>query len=61
MIRVRSREDEPVEQLVRRFKRMCEKEGLSRQIKRNSFYEKPSEKSRRSIKKAIKRRLKNEA
>jgi small subunit ribosomal protein S21 len=33
--------------MIRRFKKMCEKEGLTKDIKRVAFYEKPSEKRRR--------------
>ena len=47
MIKVRSRIGEPVEIMVKRFKKMCEKEGLIRDMKRLSYYEKPSEKNRR--------------
>ena len=42
--------------MLRRFKKMCEKEGLTKQIKRNSYYEKPSERRRRRIRKALARR-----
>ncbi len=52
MIKVRSRAGESVQQMVKRFKKMCEKEGLIRDIKRNSYYEKPSEKNRRRRRKA---------
>lgn len=55
MIRVKARANESVEQMVRRFKKLCEKEGLNRDIKRNSYYEKPSERRRRKQRKAIKR------
>ena len=47
MIKVRSRLGESVEQMAKRFQKMCEKEGLIRDIKRLSYYEKPSEKNRR--------------
>ena len=47
MIRIKIRSNESVEQMVRRFKKLCEKEGLTRDIKRNSYYEKPSERRRR--------------
>jgi small subunit ribosomal protein S21 len=43
MIRVKARGSESVEQMVRRFKKLCEKEGLTRDIKRTSYYEKPSD------------------
>ncbi len=55
MIRVKARTNESVEQMVRRFKKLCEKEGLTRDIKRNSYYEKPSERRRRKLRKSIKR------
>jgi small subunit ribosomal protein S21 len=52
MIKVRSRTGESIQQMVKRFKKMCEKEGLIRDIKRNSYYEKPSERNRRRRRKA---------
>ncbi len=52
MIKVKSRVGESVQQMVKRFKKMCEKEGLIRDMKRNSYYEKPSEKNRRTRRKA---------
>lgn len=52
MIKVRSRAGESIQQMVKRFKKMCEKEGLIRDIKRNSYFEKPSEKQRRKRRKA---------
>ena len=55
MIRVKVRSNETVEQMVRRFKKLCEKEGLTRDIKRNSYYEKPSERRRRRARKSLKR------
>jgi len=42
MIKVKARGNESVEQMLRRFKKMCEKEGLTKDIKRTSYYEKPS-------------------
>ncbi len=55
MIKVKARSNESVEQMMRRFKKMCEKEGLNRDIKRNSYYEKPSERKRRRQRKSLKR------
>ena len=55
MIRVKVRTNESVEQMVRRFKKLCEKEGLTRDIKRTSYYEKPSERRRRKLRKSLKR------
>ena len=47
MIKVKSRGGESVQQMMKRFKKMCEKEGLIKDIKKQSYYEKPSEKKRR--------------
>ncbi len=55
MIKVTARPHESVEQMVKRFKKMCEKEGLTKDIKRSSYYEKPSEKRRRRLRKSEKR------
>ncbi|HET6426962.1 MAG TPA: 30S ribosomal protein S21 [Phycisphaerae bacterium] len=55
MIKVKARSNESVEQMLKRFKKMCEKEGLTKDIKRNSYYEKPSERRRRRHRKSLKR------
>ena len=52
MLKVRARTGESVPQMMRRFKKLCEKEGLIRDMKRNAYYEKPSEKHRRRMRKA---------
>jgi small subunit ribosomal protein S21 len=52
MIKVKARAGESVQQMVKRFKKMCEKEGLIRDIKRTSYYEKPSERNRRKRRKS---------
>ena len=52
MLKVKSRTGESVQQMMRRFKKLCEKEGLIRDMKRNAYYEKPSEKNRRRMRKA---------
>ena len=48
MIKVKQRENEPVGVMIKRFKKLCEKEGLTKDIKRAAVYEKPSEKKRRT-------------
>lgn len=59
-IRIKSRSGEGVEQMMRRFKKLCEKEGLTKDIKRKEFYEKPSERRRRAARKSMNRRIKTE-
>ena len=49
MIRVESRSGEALDKMLRRFKKLCEKEGLTKDIKKNSYYEKPSERMRRKL------------
>ena len=56
-IRVKSRNGETVEQMLRRFKKLCEKEGLTKEIKRRQYYEKPSERRNRAVRKSIARVL----
>ncbi len=60
MIRVKARGNESVEQMLRRLMKMCEKEGLNRDIKRNSYYEKPSERKRRRYRKAQRKELREQ-
>jgi small subunit ribosomal protein S21 len=56
-IRVKSRSGESTDQMMRRFKKLCEKEGLTKDVKRKEFYEKPSERRRRAARKAVSRRI----
>lgn len=55
MIRITARGNEPIEKLVRRFKKKCEREGLIRDIRRCSYYEKPSERKRREERRSVRR------
>jgi small subunit ribosomal protein S21 len=43
--------------MLKRFKKLCEKEGLTKEIKRNSYYEKPSERKRRQMRKSMRQNL----
>ncbi|MEI7767686.1 MAG: 30S ribosomal protein S21 [Phycisphaerae bacterium] len=61
MIKVKARTSESVEQLMRRFKKLCEKEGLIRDMKRIAYFEKPSEKNRRTLRKAQSMQMKRRA
>ena len=56
-IRVKARNGETVEQMLRRFKKLCEKEGLTKEIKRRQYFEKPSERRRRAQRKSLQRSL----
>lgn len=52
-IRIKARNNESVEQMLRRFKKLCEKEGLTKDIKRRQYFEKPSERKRRAQRKTL--------
>jgi small subunit ribosomal protein S21 len=54
-IRIKARAGESAEQMLRRFKKMCEKEGLTKDVKKHAYYEKPSERRRRAMRKSVKR------
>ena len=60
MIRVESRQGEPLEKTIRRFKKRCEKEGLTKDVKKAMFYDKPSERKRRELRK-LQKKLASEA
>lgn len=60
-IRVKARSGEGVDQMMRRFKKLCEREGLVKDIRRKEFYEKPSERRRRAARKSLNRRIKDDA
>ncbi len=55
MIKVRPRPNEPIQQVMRRLKKLCEREGVLREMKRTAYYEKPSERARRDLRKARRR------
>ena len=54
-IRIKARHGESVAQMLRRFKKLCEKEGLTKEIKRRQYYEKPSERARRDARRSVTR------
>lgn len=59
-IRIKARSGEHVEGMLKRFKKLCEKEGLTKDIKRKEYYEKPSERKRRSARKSQGRQMREE-
>ncbi|MBN2461180.1 MAG: 30S ribosomal protein S21 [Candidatus Cloacimonetes bacterium] len=58
MPKVVSRDNEPFQVLLRRFKKSCEKSGLLSDIKKNNYYEKPSVVRRKKLKDARRKALK---
>ena len=54
-IRLKARSGESAEQMLRRFKKVCDKEGLTKEIKKRMYYEKPSERKQRDSRKSTRR------
>ena len=55
---VRVKENESLEEALRRFKRKCQKSGIISELKRRQHYEKPSVKRKRKAIAARKKMLK---
>lgn len=49
MVVVYSDDNEPIEKLLRRFKKECQKTGILTEYRRREYYEKPSVKKKRKI------------
>jgi small subunit ribosomal protein S21 len=54
MIRVQIKDGEPLEKTLRRLRKLCNNEGVTKGIKRAAYYEKPSEKRRRKQRERLK-------
>jgi len=52
--RVTVRKDEPIAKALRRFKKLCKKEELTKETRKRRFYIKPSEKRRKRAKRRAK-------
>jgi small subunit ribosomal protein S21 len=59
MLKITPRRGEKIQQTLRRFRKMLEKEGIIKEMKRKSYYEPPSE-ERSRIKRKIKREREKE-
>ena len=53
VVEVTVRDGEPLEKALRRFKKKWERAGILRDVKKKSFYEKPSDSKREARKKAL--------
>jgi small subunit ribosomal protein S21 len=58
---IKVREDESLENALKRFKRKCEKSGILTEIKKRQHYEKPSVRKKRKALAARKKLLKRMA
>lgn len=57
-IKITVDKNDNIDKVLRRFKKMCEKEGLIKEIKRKQYYEKPSQQRRREYLKRKRRHVK---
>jgi small subunit ribosomal protein S21 len=53
-VRVQSKANEPLEKTLRRLRKLCNNEGITRELKRHAYFEKPSERRRRKGRERIK-------
>ncbi len=58
MIGIVVKDGESIESALKRFKRECVNAGIQSEIKRREFYEKPSEKRKRKLEAAVRKREK---
>ncbi len=56
MVKLTLRENESVQEAVRRFRKLVERSGIKKEMRRREFYEKPSEINRRIRLRAERRR-----
>ena len=50
MIKVVPKRNEKIQVTLRRLRKLCEREGITKDLRKKMFYEKPSEKRRSAIK-----------
>ena len=48
MVKLYVRDRESIQEAVRRFRKLVERSGLKREVRRRQYYEKPSETKRRA-------------
>ncbi len=53
-VRVQSKANEPLEKTLRRLRKLCNNEGITRELKRHAYFEKPSERRRRKSRERLK-------
>ncbi|MEX0820202.1 MAG: 30S ribosomal protein S21 [Pirellulaceae bacterium] len=59
MVRLLVRDRESIQEAVRRFRKLVERSGIKKEMRRREFYEKPSETKRRARLRAERRSQRN--
>ena len=55
MVRLRLRENESIQDAVKRFRKLVEHAGIKKEMRRREYYEKPSDQNRRARRRAERR------
>jgi small subunit ribosomal protein S21 len=56
MVRVSPKPGERIESTIKRFKKLCEREGVIKEVKKHTYHETKSQIRRRKLLKAIRRK-----
>lgn len=63
MTKIEVGDNESIDAAIKRFRKKCERDGINRELKKRSFYEKPSLKKKRkreSAKRKLEKRLRKQ-
>ena len=55
MAKVNKRKDESIDKVLRKFKTQIKREGILSELREREFYEKPSQRKRKKLEKAIRK------
>ena len=58
MVRLLVRDRESIQEAVRRFRKLVERSGIKKEMRRREFYEKPTQERKRKKAAAVKRHIK---
>src|SRR5207249_9959475 len=61
VVKLRVRAGESIQEAVRRFRKLCERSGLRKEMRRKAYYEKPSERRRREELKRLRKARQHQA
>ena len=59
MVKLMVRDSETIQEAVRRFRKLVERSGIKKEMRRREYYEKPSETARRNRRRAERRESMN--
>ena len=61
VVKLRVRAGESIQEAVRRFRKLCERSGLRKEMRRKAYYEKPSARRRREELKRLRKARQHQA